>query len=66
MCISPSSKSNEVLKLMQDIVGRLPELAPASNFLTVTLMNINSVCASHGVIGTVLCNETMIECFNAF
>jgi NAD/NADP octopine/nopaline dehydrogenase, alpha-helical domain len=32
-----------VLELLQDLVGRLPVLKPACNFLAVTLMNINSV-----------------------
>jgi len=33
----------DVLELLQKIVGRLPKLVPACNFLAVTLMNINSV-----------------------
>jgi hypothetical protein len=32
-----------VLQLLQKLVGRLPIMAPACNFLAVTLMNINSV-----------------------
>ncbi|KAL7569817.1 hypothetical protein ACA910_008830 [Epithemia clementina (nom. ined.)] len=32
-----------VLALLQQLVGPLPKLMPASNFLAVTLMNINSV-----------------------
>jgi hypothetical protein len=32
-----------VLQLLQKLVGRLPKMMPACNFLAVTLMNINSV-----------------------
>ena len=32
-----------VLETLQKIVGRLPKMVPACNFLAVTLMNINSV-----------------------
>lgn len=34
---------NDILQLLQKLIGRLPELKPACNFLAVTLMNINSV-----------------------
>jgi len=33
----------ECMSLLQRLIGRLPELKPACNFLAVTLMNINSV-----------------------
>ena len=32
-----------ILKILQQIVGRLPLMVPVTNFLAVTLMNINSV-----------------------
>ena len=32
-----------VVSLLQDLIGRLPLLKPAANFLAVTMMNINSV-----------------------
>lgn len=32
-----------VLEMLQNLVGRLPKMVPACNFLAVTLMNINSV-----------------------
>jgi hypothetical protein len=34
---------DDVRSLLQDLIGVLPELKPACNFLAVTLMNINSV-----------------------
>jgi hypothetical protein len=34
---------DSVLAVLQNMVGKLPELQPACNFLAVTLMNINSV-----------------------
>jgi hypothetical protein len=33
----------QVLDLLQSLIGELPLLKPVSNFLAVTLMNINSV-----------------------
>jgi hypothetical protein len=37
------NSAKSVLDLLQKLVGRLPEMKMASNFLAVTLMNINSV-----------------------
>jgi len=37
------SSRQSVLELLQKLVGPLPQLKPVSNFLAVTLMNINSV-----------------------
>lgn len=38
-----NASAQTVLALLQKLVGRLPEMKPACNFLAVTLMNINSV-----------------------
>ena len=38
-----NATAEAVKDLLQDMIGRLPELKLASNFLAVTLMNINSV-----------------------
>lgn len=40
---SKGSSSDLVIAKLQGLVGRLPVLKPACNFLAVTLMNINSV-----------------------
>lgn len=40
---SSSTSKEQVLELFQNLIGRLPKLVPACNFLAVTLMNINSV-----------------------
>ena len=40
---SPQESIQHVLKLLQRLVGPLPKMLPADNFLAVTLMNINSV-----------------------
>ncbi len=43
--VTPSQGGSveRVLQLLQRLVGRLPKMVPACNFLAVTLMNINSV-----------------------
>merc|ERR1712007_265122 len=38
-----TTKNEVVTEVLHKLVGRLPELDPADNFLAVTLMNINSV-----------------------
>ena len=38
-----NASAKEVLDILQNMIGRLPVLKPACNFLAVTLMNINSV-----------------------
>jgi hypothetical protein len=38
-----NATSGQVLDLLQSLIGELPLLKPVSNFLAVTLMNINSV-----------------------
>ncbi|KAG7373372.1 NAD/NADP octopine/nopaline dehydrogenase, alpha-helical domain containing protein [Nitzschia inconspicua] len=38
-----NASAESVLELLQTLIGRLPVLKPACNFLAVTLMNINSV-----------------------
>lgn len=45
VAITPKKGSNvdSVLKVLQGLVGSAPRMVPASNFLAVTLMNINSV-----------------------
>ncbi|KAL9186206.1 hypothetical protein ACHAXT_005444 [Thalassiosira profunda] len=43
--VSPKegASKDEVAELLHKLIGRLPEFDPADNFLSVTLMNINSV-----------------------
>jgi hypothetical protein len=38
-----TTKDGFVTSVLHDLIGRLPEFDPADNFLSVTLMNINSV-----------------------